>query len=449
MGRVDPALALVASFVLDTGRRWGQTARRWQWQDAAAILDEAGPRYHYLTRPRGASKTTDLAALLLTSMLVQMDEGARLYVLAADRDQGRLLLNAMRGFVLRTPHLRGTVEFSAYRVIEPGRDVVLEVLAADAASSWGLIPDFVVLDELAQWPETRRAEELYESIRTSLVKRRARFVVITTAGQPAHFAHAAREHARSDELWRLHEVPGPTPWNDADALEEQRRALPESSYLRLYLNQWVETDDRLATLDELEALVRHSPTLPPPGVRHFIGVDLGVTHDRTAAAILHIEERHVGGGLPERHVVVERVETWTGSPDDPVRLADVRNWLVDEARRHGEVQVIFDSWQSVGMAQELQERDLRAQALQLTAPLKSQIAHEFIRAIRERTLELPDDAGLLRELSRVRVRESAGGLLRIDHDAGEHDDRIASIGLAMIKALEDSRRPGPRLRSLL
>ena len=148
-------------------------------------------------------------------------------------------------------------------------------------------------------------------------------------------------------------------------------------------------------------------------------------------------------------MIVERVETWTGSPDDPVRLADVRNWLVDEARRPGEVQVIFDSWQSVGMAQELQERDLRAQALQLTAPLKSQIAHEFIRAIRERTLELPDDAGLLRELSRVRVRESAAGLLRIDHDAGEHDDRIASIGLAMIKALEDSRRPGPRLRSLL
>ncbi len=68
-------------------------------------------------------------------------DGARLYTLAADRDQG-LILSAMRGFVVRTPILEGALVFSGHRVSVPGRDIVLEVLAADAASSWGLIPDF-------------------------------------------------------------------------------------------------------------------------------------------------------------------------------------------------------------------------------------------------------------------------------------------------------------------
>lgn len=445
-------LTLLSSFVLDNGRRWGEAAMRWQWQDAIAILDETRVRYHYLTRPRGGSKTTDLAAILIAVMLAQSAKGARLYVLAADRDQGRLLLGAMQGFVTRTAHLRGTLEFSSYRAVEPGRNVVLEVLAADAASSWGLIPDFVVLDELAQWPQTRQSEELYESIRTSLVKRRARFVVITTAGQPGHFAYVEREHARHDALWRLHEVPGPAPWNDPVALEEQRRALPESSFRRLYLNEWLETDDRLASLEELEALVHDVHPPSHRGVRSFIGVDLGITHDRTAVAILHVEEpgrRDGTDGEPgERRVLVERVETWAGTTEHPVRLADVRDWLIREAERYVDVHVVFDAWQSVGMVQELRERGISAEALQVTAPLKSRMTQELIRAIRDRTIRLPPDTNLLHELSRVRVYESSAGLLRLDHDAGEHDDRVSALGLAMITALEHARKPSPRVRVL-
>ena len=206
--------------------------------------------------------------------------------------------------------------------------------------------------------------------RTSLVKRRARFVVITTAGQPGHFAYGAREHARDDKLWRLHEVPGPAPWNDPDALEEQRRALPESSYRRLYKNEWVPTDDRLATFEELSALVTHDGSrMPLRGIRYFFGVDLGVTGDLTAVAIVHVEEANRDGHAPpERRVVVDRVMTWSGTRDHPVHLAYVRDWLADEASRYADVRVVLDSWQSVGMTQELREHGIAAEALQIAAP---------------------------------------------------------------------------------
>jgi phage terminase large subunit-like protein len=146
-----PALALLASCELDDGRRWGEAALPWQWEDASAILDPAGPRYHFVTRPRGASKTTDLGAITLSYMLSQAPNGARLYALAADRDQGKLLLDAVKGFAMRTPLVGRALDISADRVSVADRDVVLNVLAADAAGSWGLRPHFVVLDELAQW----------------------------------------------------------------------------------------------------------------------------------------------------------------------------------------------------------------------------------------------------------------------------------------------------------
>src|SRR5438034_7191938 len=262
----NPALALLASFVLPDGRRWGEAAYPWQWEDAAAILNSGRCLNHYVTRPRGGSKTSDMGAITLVAMLTQAPDAARLYALAADRDQGRLLLDVIRGFTLRTPFLAGTVEMSAHRVVS-GREVVLEVLAADAASSWGLLPYFVVVDELAQWAETRRSLELWEAMRTSTVKQGARLAIITTAGDPTHFAYEIREHARIDPMWRLHEVPGPVPWIDPEQLEEQKRALPESSFRRLHLNIWSEGENRLAALEDLRLLVTHDGALPPqPGL---------------------------------------------------------------------------------------------------------------------------------------------------------------------------------------
>lgn len=450
MNPLVAALALVSSLVLESGRRWGEAACSWQWEDVDAILDETGVQYHFLVRARGASKTSDLAAILIAVMLIQTRDGARLYALAADRDQGRLLLNAMRGFVVRTPMLKGTLNFSAYQVTVPGRDIVLEVLAADAASSWGLIPDFVVLDEVAQWRQTEQSKELYEAIRTSLVKRRARFVLISTPGAPSHFAFAAREHARVDEMWRLHEVPGPAPWNDPEALAEQRRALPESSYRRLYCAEWTETDDRLASAEELQALVTHQGPLPPrPGVRYVIGVDLGIVQDRTAIAICHVEEKVRGGSeLPDLRVVVDHVETWAGTPDRPVRLANVRDRLLELATRYRDVQVVIDSWQSAGIAQELEAKGIDVEMVQFTPQLKSQMALGLIAAIRDRTLALPDDPSLRHEFSRVRVRASSTGHHWLDHDPGEHDDQVTAVGLGLVKALEGARKPGPRIRGL-
>jgi hypothetical protein len=54
--RHEAALDLLAALVLPDGRRWGEAAEPFQWQDARAVLDpEPEAPHSYLTRARGGA----------------------------------------------------------------------------------------------------------------------------------------------------------------------------------------------------------------------------------------------------------------------------------------------------------------------------------------------------------------------------------------------------------
>jgi hypothetical protein len=57
---------------LEDGRPWVQAATSWQRADALAVLEGRAP-YNFLTRARGASKTTDLSAVALSVLLAAKD----------------------------------------------------------------------------------------------------------------------------------------------------------------------------------------------------------------------------------------------------------------------------------------------------------------------------------------------------------------------------------------
>jgi phage terminase large subunit-like protein len=444
------ALDLMSILVLEDGRLWGEAATDFQWADASANLDEFTEQpYAVQTRPRGGSKTADQAGCLICVMVVQAPAGSRLYALAADRDQGALIIDSIRGYVERTPALRGLLEISAYRVTVLGTGVRLDVLAADGPGAWGLRPYYIVIDEIAQWADTPSSRSLYEAIRTSVGKVNGRMVITTTAGDPTHFSYAIREHAIADPLWRVHEVPGPVPWVDLDRLEEQRRALSDSSYRRLHLNEWTDAEDRLTTLEDLRACATLDGDLPArPGVEYVIGVDLGITHDRTAVAICHSED--VIGGTPDRgrKIVVDRIQVWQGSPEEAVVIRDVYEAVLAASHEYNFAKVVIDPHQAVGLAQDLRRRGVRVEEFYFTTTSNGRLATTLHLLLRNRTIVLPKDPGLIDELSRVRLRESSPNVLRLDHDAGQHDDRAIAISLAGQDLLEHHHEDGPRARWL-
>lgn len=427
---LNEALDLFHGLVLEDGRRLGEAAADFQLQDAEAVLDQASETpNHFLTRPRGDSKTSDLAGMNIAVGLAQAPHRSRMYALSADEKQGRLLVDAMAGFATRTPELVGALIVRESSIYFPRSDSRLEVLAADQASIWGLRPYFVTVDEIGQWHTTTPPQRCYEAVSTAVVKvAGSRLVILSTASDPAHWSRAVLDHALADPLWRVHELPGPPHWIDAKRLLGEKRRLPESSYQRLFLNQWASGEDRLADEDDLAACVTlDGPLDPHPRHRYVIGLDIGLKHDSTVAAICHAEKIP---GAEHPRVVLDRMHVWAPKRLRSVQLSDVEVWVEEAARRYNRARVRFDPYQAVHLSQRLKRTGLSVQEFTFSASSVGRLATTLLQLIREHALALPDDADLLDELRNVRLREASPGVYRLDHDRSHHDDRAVALALA-------------------
>jgi hypothetical protein len=422
------ALAVLAGLRLDDGRRWGDAALSWQWDDARAILDGT-PSYHFLTRPRGGSKTGDLGGVAVAVLLEQAPARARCFGLAADRDQGALLIDALGGYLQRTEEVSGALRVDAFKVTNPRSGATLEILSADESSSWGLRPYFVVVDELSVWRSTPAPRRLWTAVFSGLPKvPGSRLAVLTSPGDPSHWSAKILEQARSrPQRWRVSEVTGPVPWLSAGDLAEQRALLPAWEYERLVLGRWTAPPERLTNLAALRlCVVLDGPREHVPGRRYAVGVDVGLKHDRTAAAVCSLER--VDG---RARVALDRLQVWQGSPSHPVELDAVEAWLVEAWSRYGKPPVVCDPWQAAQLLQRLRARWVQAVEHPFTPQSVSRLALRLHQAVDDQALLLPDDEELLDELARVRLVERTPGVYRLDHEPGEHDDRAVALALAV------------------
>src|SRR5581483_4176632 len=65
------------------------------------------------------------------------------------------------------------------------------------------------------------------------------------------------------------------------------------------------------------------------------------------------------------------------------------------------------------------------------------LASTLVQLLRGRRLDLPaDDGELADELKNLRLRETAPGVVRLDHDADRHDDRAVALALAATRLLQ-------------
>jgi hypothetical protein len=73
------------------------------------------------------------------------------------------------------------------------------------------------------------------------------------------------------------------------------------------------------------------------------------------------------------------------------------------------------------------------------------IALSLHQAIRNHRIALPDDDVLTDKLVSVRLRKNSIGVLRLDHDAGRHDDQAIALALGTYHLLDqgdNGARPG-------
>ena len=423
------AYELLAGLVIEDGRSWAEASTEWQRDDAQAVLDlsDDAPRLHYLTRPRGGSKTTDIAGVLVAGLIDQFPARAQGYAFAVDGDQAALLLDAAAGLVERSG-LAGLLEVQTRRLVHRSSGAAVNILSADGASAYGLRPFFLSVDEVAQWPTSTNYRRLWEAIVSAVPKvPGCRLVAMTSAGDPSHFSNGVLVRAKVSPRWRVSEVPGPLPWRTEEELEEQRALLTASQFARLHLNRWTTPEDRLTTAAAVRACVTAGagPLDPEPGVRYVIGLDIGVRNDRTAAAVCSLSEAESGV-----RVVLDRLQVWSPSRERELDFAAVEEWLVATSKAYNGASVRFDPYQAMHLTQRLRRAGVACSEFTFSTAAISKMALTLYRLLRDERLDLPDDAALIDELSHVVLRETSAGVVRLDHDPSRHDDRAIALALA-------------------
>ena len=456
----DAGLDLMYGLVLENGDRWGQLAVDQQRADAEAIFGPEKPHRHFLTRPRGGSKTSDLAGVALSWLAVEAPVRARGYVVAANGEQAGILIDAAASFVARTPELDGVLTVENEKIVA-ANGAWVRVLNLSDSGAWGLRDaHLLILDEFAQWPETRGAKRVYTAVRSTVQKvDGCRLVILTSAGEPSHWTYeGVFKPALTDPLWRVSEMPGPVPWQDPEEIEALRRELRPSEFDRLVLNIWSEDEDRAIAPEDYELAAQKpvrisaAPTgltgggyrlrHPRPGIRYLITVDIGTRNDATVMAVSHKEPIDPEDRRGPHRVVVDHLERWAGSRKRPVQLKDVEDWLARAAPEFNGARVYADPDQFVGSIQNLNRRGVRAQEWAFTSSSVGQVATALVQVFRNRQIWVPDSEPLKKELLRVRLRESVPGVTRLDHEQGGHDDQAVVLGMAAHLHLGSALRSG-------
>lgn len=453
--RTDPA-AFRSVLLIDCGdaaRRFGDVVESWQVEDFAA-LDRAvlrvcgyghddAPTRAWIERPRGHSKTLDLA-VLATWLLIFPPRLMRGVVGAGDVEQAQLVRDAIARLVSLNPWLAEFVEVQRTRVVAvrqglPGCGSELAILSSDAATTEGITPDWIVCDELAHWP--RRA--LWHTLLSSAAKRpNALLVVISNAGATAHWSWQVRESARTSDRWHFSTLDGPrAAWITAEVLEEQRRMLPPEVYDRLWLNRWVSGGGDHLSATEIEAAIRLPKAIGPRSRTHgrlyVAGLDLSIRGDDTAFVMCEVDG-------PEQALRVVRVTNWT--PRDfengEILFAEIEHEVRRQNERYLPAVIYADPFQAVGMSQRLAATGMPVALRPMSAGDHHNAAVALLHLLRERMLETYPDDLLLGDLRACTVAEKTDGKFKIElpRDGHGHCDRLAALLLLVAPALASLQR---------
>jgi len=450
------------------------------------LADPSAPaaecRRLWAERHRGASKTADAAAMVVW-LLAFSKRQVRGVAVAVDRDQARVVRDAVDRLARLNPWLAGLLTVDRWRVANPVTGSELEILAADESSSYGLLIDFAICDEVALWPD----DALWSSVVSAVGKRpHAVLVCLTNCGWRDTWAWDVRAKVKADAGWRFAKMEGLAPWITAKQVEEQRRLLPGPVFRRLWEDggRWIpkEGGDAL-TADEMDRAVVLAGPMGGPcfGWRFAAGLDVGTRRDFTAFVAV---ARHVGGvervegeqrqvvsstvrALCEAGLLREpsggvkyRTEPATGK----LRLAAVRVWRpadqggrvdfdeIEEAimRTHQRLRIArlcCDPWQAEGLIQRLRKRGLRVEAVDPTGGNLQTVASELLGAFRDSRVELYPHEQLLADLRELSVVERPRGyrLASPRSREGGHGDVATAFALALYGAKTLRAAGGPRV----
>jgi hypothetical protein len=388
----------------------------------------------YLELSRGSWKTGGAAAVALTEAV--LEPGTDVVIAAGDLDQAKIALEQVDGYLARSDRLSALFTSRGdERHCDGGSRV--RVISSDAPTAWGLGGTHrrfrVICDELTVWAR----EALWEALVSATGKvSDAQTIVLSNAGFDAgrSWQWRVREAARTQPWGYLFTADGPVAsWVTAAWVEQQRALLPLVAFERVILNRWSTGSGDFVAAEQWRRCVdeRLSPKTRGTGGRYFAGLDLGLTKDRTALAIVHRD-----GDVTQ----LDELTVWEGSREDAVSIVGIERAVVDASERFPGLQASADPWQLKGSIERLDGR-VRIAEFVFSAGSVQKLSATLHGAITSGALRVYPDAELEREILGLRVVETTSGW-RFDHRAGGYSDRAVALAMALLLSRERGTSSG-------
>jgi phage terminase large subunit-like protein len=392
----------------------------------------------YIEIHRGAFKTGAAAAVAITEALLQ--PSTEVIVVAADQDQGGLLMEAARGFIARNQLLQSAFVVNKWELIVPSNGSRIRVMSSDVASSWGVGGTHtrlrIIFDELTAWPD--RGQGLYESLASATTKTPdSQLITMTNAGVGPGVAWQwkVREQARLHGY--LYAPQGLiASFIDHERVEQFKQSLPPNVWRRLYGNEWVTAGGDFITAEQYANCVDESLSPVYEGVsenRYYAGLDLGLNKDRTALAVVTKPRRGKPSTLVNLHV-------WEPRAGQPVSITEVESALLDISRRYPGIRIAADPWQLKGTIERLRTK-IRIFEFPFTSTSVARLSETLFAALTGRGIRLYPDAGLRDEILNLQTKSSSSGW-RVDHTSGGFSDRAMALAMALQQAMDKPRGNG-------
>lgn len=407
-----------------------------------------GPLTFLTVLPRGHDKSS-LEGRLASWLLIASKKYIPAYIVATDKDQGKLILAAMRAEAELNPWLYDQLTFTDKRVDGPCGFV--EVLPADAGSAYGLRGRFYIFDEWTHW----KNELMSNAVMSGSEKVPGRvLVILSNAGVKGSWQHTQKLLFERDSDCKVFERQGQlASWMNADRVRKMGEKLPPAERRRVLHNEWIDaaTESGYLLPHEIDACASlgHMMGLQyrirrDPGVSNYVAaIDYGASKDRTVCVVLHQTK--------DGSFVVDRMDVFQGSTTSRVPIAKVEEWVMDVHKGFAPRAYVVDPSQMEGTIQLMTAKSMNvirftgrsgADNMAMAILLQSLIVKQRLlwynkcgyqkvtnKAKRE------EEQDLTWELKQLVVKRMSYGW-RFDHESGHHDDKAVAVGMAALTAVE-------------
>lgn len=466
-------------------KRFADVMDKWQYRDFHKL--DAGwkriaendssfnfdtPMRAWLERPRGHSKSLDIS-VMATWALFASKHKLRGYAAAADRDQARLIRDAIDLLCRLNPWLNQILSVKQHEVTNKRTGSILEIISSDSPSAYGILPSFVIYDEVVHVPN----RDLWDSLLSSAAKKQCMFVCITNAGFGESWQWETRELIRQDPNWFFSRLDGPVAsWISEDQLDEQRRLLPRISFERLWLNKWTAGVGDALDEEQIQNAIRLKGPISQPknGWLFFGGLDLGLSRDKAALAIIG---KHIGYteelpqevkqlsttqiALKEIHFddddgdyKIEKEEeppetiwhegtgrlrlcklyVWTPTKEKKVDIEEIEAKIV-ELDKMFHLQIGADPWQAAYLIERLKKQNILIQPIDFVPANLKGMCSAVLESFVEGNIAIYPHHQLLADLRGLRVEERNYGV-RLTSARGPqgHGDCATALSISLFMA---------------